>query len=152
MKTFLNQIQSLIKRLIRIEEAMAFLYEKYSLRFPKFELWKNLMNDEISHADTLKKLLKITDFEKISVDPRAISESETKETLHGIERVIKSSKKVSITQALAMAYKLECTISEQAPFKVFYTKDPEFKKVFAYLGKATSVHSQKVFNALEKVK
>jgi hypothetical protein len=144
MKNQETKVKDLIELLALHEEAVAFLYDRFSYQFPKTTLWVKLTKDERAHAKIIRGLAADLDFKTLSANPKVFQPSEIEKSIQRLEKLAASTKKYDLEQAFTLAYKLESNLVEHHFFKVFYSYSNEFEKVFTYLEKATAIHADKI--------
>ena len=144
-------IENLVKKMAEHEETLASLYEHYAKLYPHFKWWGKLSKDERMHAFVLKKLLSKTDFKKLAIKPKVFLPKEIERSITEIKKETLQASKSNLFIALNTAFRIENKLIEQGYFKIFYSNDQDFQKVFSYLQEATEKHSQKIYLELKKL-
>ncbi len=148
MEKLKEKIRKEVELLAKHEEAVGFLYERFSYQFPKEKLWVGLMHDEAAHAKIIRGLFEELESGKIVASPNVFPAKELARSTAKLQKIAKNVKGFHLDGALKLAYKIEADIIESGYFKMFYPVSAEFKQVFSYLDKAANLHSKKVLKEI----
>lgn len=150
-----DQIQ-ILELMAKNEEVLSELYKLYAKKYSEFEeFWVNISNDEISHADWIRGLIKQINFGGVFFAPGRFNQEMAFAFLkHAQEEIAKevNSSARPIIEVLTLSLAIEKSFLEKDFFKVAETDQLAVKETLLKLAKATEIHIQKIEDLLKRLK
>ncbi len=145
--------ERLLELLEQLELDMCNLYKLYAEKFPKYaDLWSTLSQQEISHAEAVKKLSDMAKDEKVIFDEKLTRTYTVKRVLEMIQDTYAKTQanKISLMSALSICRDFEQSILEKEFYNYFITKDADAKALINQIRGETLDHQTKVKDAWEE--
>lgn len=139
------------------EENVSQLYKAYANKFPDWkDFWLSLAEEEIEHADWIKKLYDTAKKGSLYIDENRFSIESIKQFIaYSEERLNEAIEgKITLKKALSVAYDIEHSLIEKQFFPIFNGDSEELKDTLHKLEVAISHHRVKVkevIDSLEKI-
>jgi hypothetical protein len=145
--------ERIIELLGQIELDMSNLYKLFADKFPRYkDLWITMSQQEIDHADRIKKLHSLVQGNKIIFDEKLTKTYTVKTVLEIIKDVYTKGKanKLTVLTALSLSRDLEDSIIEKKFYDYFVGTDIEAKILINSIKEETLEHQSKLKSAWEK--
>ena len=145
------RLELTIELMQRIEDSVAQLYETYAQKFPEHaNFWMTIALQENMHADWVRGLGAMLSSGTMSFKEDRFSIEQLQQSLDDLRNELQTARQTdySISEATAIALKLEESLIEKSFFEIFESDSQEMKEVFEDLTKDTQEHIAK----LEKFK
>lgn len=149
-----SQIET-IELMAKNEEAIASLYNLYSIKFPEYgKFWINLSRDEISHANWIRLFLGKFKQEEITFNKNRFKKEAISSFLEYLKkkRTQAETRDIDIIGALAVALDIEKALIERSFFEIIDADSEALKEILSKLTSATVVHQEKVENLINSLK
>ena len=141
--------------LAEIEKGVGSLYEAYGHQFPAHQpFWQELANEEKEHAAWLEKLAVLVTQGKATINEQRFNRIAARSFLNYLkeETAKVARQEITLLNAAVVALYLEESIIERHYYEVMAGDDPELRKTFDNLEKATRGHTERLRDFLTKVK
>ncbi|MEN6319325.1 MAG: hypothetical protein ABFD82_11290 [Syntrophaceae bacterium] len=145
--------ERIIELLGQLELDMSNLYKLFADKFPKHkDLWLMMSQQEIVHAEHVKKLYSFAQGNKIIFDEKMTKTYTVKKVLEVIKDVHTKAEtnKLTLLNALSMSRDLEESLIEKKFFDYFIETDPETKILINRIKEDTLEHHSKLKSAWEE--
>lgn len=139
----------IIDLLIKNEESISRLYQKYSKMFNNSAFWQELAKEERIHAQWLKSL---TGGNEVRIKNDYFNAAAIEYMINSVENQFESDKEISLIEGLATSISNENSMLEKDFFKVFETDNFEVKNIMDGLAKDTARHAKSLEEELQKEK
>jgi hypothetical protein len=145
--------EKIIELLGHLELDMSNLYKLFAEKFPRYkDLWLIMSQQEVDHADRIKKLYSLVQNNKIIFDEKLTKTYTVKTVLEIIKDVYTKGEanKLTVLSALCLCRDLEESIIEKKFYDYFVGTDIEAKILINSIKEETLEHQSKLKDAWEK--
>lgn len=145
-----KRTDDLIETLARHEDALTELYGCYAIIFAsRQDFWTKLAREEATHAAFLRVLRRYADDGAEITSEGGVSRESVASSLRFIEDQMDRARaeNVSGSEALSIAFSIECALIEQQAFKTFRSDDIRVLRVLHRLESETSEHCAQLQSA-----
>lgn len=143
----------IIELLIKQEILLADLYQALADKFPEHsEFFTKIHNDEINHANWLKKAYYLVNEGKVRFDEGKVKTYTVKAFIEYIEKTINIilQPDTSIMKSLVYCLDIERSPIESKLFSHFTGEDPSLTKIFNQLIEETKKHADEIEQMLKE--
>ena len=146
-----NQIKILML-VHELEKTLGEIYGLFAEKFPEYNtLWQTLIQDELSHAEAVRKLYQLTYERKSAFHEGILKVEGVQSIIDYVKGVCEAAKlgKLTALQALKTAHDIEKSLIERNIFRHFKVT-PQFAEMLKYLHDGAQHHIELTKNALDK--
>jgi hypothetical protein len=145
--------EKILELFVQLELDMSGLYSLFAVKFPKYEnLWATLSQQELDHAERVKKLWFLASKNKIVFEEKLTKTYTVKRVLDSVKDAYANAKadKMNLMTALSVSRDFEQSIIEKEFYNFFTGKDPETRALINSIKGETLVHQSMLKNAWEE--
>ena len=145
--------EKILELFVQLELDMSGLYRLFAVKFPKYEkLWTTLAQQELDHAERVKKLWSLAQKNKVVFDEKLTKTYTVKRVLDSVKDAYVKAKadKMNLMTALSVSRDFEQSIIEKEFYNFFTGKDPETRVLIHRIKGEMLGHQALLKNAWEE--
>ena len=145
----------ILELLQQFETEVSHLYEIFAKKFPdQSDMWNKMVQEEINHADYVKKLFSLAQEGKLNFDEKMTKTYTLKIVIDDIKAQQKKAAENQFTllRALSISHNLEESIIEKKLYDSFTSDDRDIKLLLEKIKTETREHASQIKKFWEEKK